>query len=84
MKSEKHITGLKLIREKLKRGEMEKPKIKEEIIEVKTIELEKKNEEVMKPEIEEKIKDNIKKLLKYEEEIKIPKVILFKLGFFRF
>ena len=84
MKSEKHITGLKYIREKLKSGEMEKPKPKEEIVEVKTIEVEPKKEEVIKPEIDDKIKDNIQKLLKYEEEIKIPKVIFTKLGFLRF
>ena len=77
MKSEKHITGLKYLREKLKSGEaVEKPKPKPtKIQEVEIIEEKINIVEIETPEPKtEIIKDKIKKLLTYEEESKIPKV----------
>lgn len=75
MKSEKHIAGLKFLKEKLKSGDLDKPKIKPE----QPKEVKKEEEIVIQEEIKpepqtEKIKENIKKLLTLEEEINIPKV----------
>jgi hypothetical protein len=84
MKSERHIDGLKFIREKLKSGETihktQKPKKieKEEIIEIKNEEDVKVEEPQISDQKLEIIKDNIKKLLTHEEEdIKIPKVSIY-------
>ena len=80
MKSERHIAGLKYLKEKIKSGEMNNSK-KQEIVKqedaIKDIEPiiqdELKIDKEPEPKVEQ-IKQNIKKLLSYKEDIKIPKV----------
>ncbi len=79
MKSEKHIAGLRILKEKLKSGDVEKPRPKlVQPKEVKTDEVIIVEEEIKSEPQNEKIKDNLKKLLTFKEEVNIPKVIFFK------
>ena len=82
MKSEKHIAGLKFLKEKLKSGDLDKQLDKSKIKVEQPKEVKQEEEIVEQQEVRlepqsEKIKENIKKLLTLEEEINIPKVIFF-------